>query len=426
MKKLIQLITFSAVVATFSLPVFAQQPTASPSPAATTAAQKEDPEAKAALYKRVTDNYKTNQPVAYEAAKEYLQKYPDDDPKIIQYLQNFVAKYDKAKTQVDFPKLITDKKYTEAFAVGKQMLATDPENLNVMMRLGYAGYQAAYAKNTAFNADAINYAKSAIQMIESGKTPASWEPFTKKEDALAYLNYALGYLNLETNKSEAIDYLVKAAQNEDIKKDPLTYSYLFYAYETGPYKKEVDAYEAVSSKPDTPEFKAALERLNPVTDRLIDAYARAVAYATDAKYAADKAKWMTRLTELYKFRHNGTDTGLNELITSVRTTPLASPTSAPSATAPATAPASTTTTTGTDGGDAATGATTTPTTNATGTTNTTNTTTTPATTTQPANTNTTTPNTTTPKTTTPKTTTPPSDAPKTTTPATQQPATKKP
>src|SRR2546423_6937140 len=142
MKKLIQLIALSALVATFALPAFAQQATGYPTPAATTT-QQDDPEAKAALYKRVTDNYKTNQPVAYEAAKEYLQKYPNDDPKIIQYLQNFVAKYDKAKTQTDFPKLISGKKYSEAFAQGKQILTTDPENLSVIMNLGYAGYLAA-------------------------------------------------------------------------------------------------------------------------------------------------------------------------------------------------------------------------------------------------------------------------------------------
>jgi hypothetical protein len=414
MKKLIQLLALSAVAATLAGPAFAQQPTASPTPSSTTSqGPQEDPEAKAALYKRVTDNYKTNQPVAYEAAKEYLQKYPNDDPKIIQYLQTFVGKYEKASKQNDFPKLITEKKYPEAFTLGKQMLSSEPENLLVLMNLGYAGYLAAFDKNEAFNADAISYAKRAIQLIESGKTLDAWTPFRNRDEALAYLNYALGYLNLKTNQTEAINYLAKATQYASgVKNEPITYYYMALAYEAGPYKTQSEAVSARTGQAETPESKAELETLNQTADRVIDAYARAVAYATDAKYAADKAKWMARLTELYKFRHNNSDAGLNELIANVRNTPIPSPTSAPSATTPSTTPASTSTTTGTDGGGAATGTTTN--TGGTGTTNTT----TPASTTQPNNSGTTT---------TPATTTQPSGNTKpTTTPATTKPANKKP
>src|SRR5918911_1549760 len=114
MRKLIQLLALSTVIATLAVPAFAQEATASPSPASTASSGGQgDQEAKAALYKRVTDNYKTNQPVAYEAAKEYLQKYPNDDPKIITYLQNFVAKYEKASQKNQLPTLLDQKKYPE-------------------------------------------------------------------------------------------------------------------------------------------------------------------------------------------------------------------------------------------------------------------------------------------------------------------------
>jgi tetratricopeptide (TPR) repeat protein len=414
MRKLIQLIALGVVVATLALPALAQEATASPSPTTTTTqtstAAQDDAEAKAALYKRVTDNYKTNQPVAYEAAKEYLQKYPKDDPKIIQYLQNFVAKYEKATVQNQFPQFIKEKKYTEAFALGKQILAKEPENLGVMMNLGYAGYLASFANNTAFNADAINYAKQAIQMIESGKTTDNWDPFKNKDEALAYLNYALGFMYLKNNPAEAVTSFIKAAQfNSPVKSEAITYYYLAFGYEAGPYKTQSDQFRTYEGKDETPESKAALESLNQVTDRLIDAYARAVSYAgTDAKYQADKTKWMARLTELYKFRHNGSDAGLNEMIASVRNTPLpTAAASAPTATTPATTtPASTTNTSGTDG----TATSTTPATDAG--TSTTTPTTTPANTAQPSST------------TTPSTSTQPTGKPTTTSPAPSQPATK--
>src|SRR5207253_3540761 len=72
-----------------------------------------------------------------------------------------------------------------------------------------------------------------------------------------------------------------------------------------------------------PESKLALENINQVLDRVIDAYARAVALAgSDVKYKDLKADAMGRLTDWYKFRHNKSDTGLNEMIASVLSKPL--------------------------------------------------------------------------------------------------------
>ena len=56
-------------------------------------------------------------------------------------------------------------------------------------------------------------------------------------------------------------------------------------------------------KDETPESKLALENLNQVIDRMIDAYARAVALSgTDAASQARKKAWMETLTNWYKFR----------------------------------------------------------------------------------------------------------------------------
>ena len=58
-------------------------------------------------------------------------------------------------------------------------------------------------------------------------------------------------------------------------------------------------------------------------DRVIDAYARAVALAgSDPKYKDLKADAMGRLTDWYKFRHNKSDTGLNDMIASILSKPL--------------------------------------------------------------------------------------------------------
>jgi hypothetical protein len=58
-------------------------------------------------------------------------------------------------------------------------------------------------------------------------------------------------------------------------------------------------------------------------DRIIDAYARAIATAgTDAKTEQSRKEWLTQMTTYYKFRHDGNDTGLTEYIASVLQKPL--------------------------------------------------------------------------------------------------------
>ena len=118
---------------------------------------------------------------------------------------------------------------------------------------------------------------------------------------------------------------MKAAQFEtDLKKAPSTYYYLAIAYQSGPYKTLSAAYQTTyANKPETPESKAALEKLNVVIDRMIDAYARAIAAAgTDPKNAQNKTLWLGTLTNFYKFRHQDSDAGLNELIAASLNKPL--------------------------------------------------------------------------------------------------------
>jgi hypothetical protein len=58
-------------------------------------------------------------------------------------------------------------------------------------------------------------------------------------------------------------------------------------------------------------------------DRIIDAYARAIATAgTDPKTEQSRKDWLTPLTNYYKFRHGGADTGLTEFIASSMQKPL--------------------------------------------------------------------------------------------------------
>jgi hypothetical protein len=341
----------------------------------TVTAQEWDDQQKIDIYKRFVDNRIPNPTVAYQAARDFMTRYPKEKSEYSDYIKQWMMFYERDERKRRLPILINEKNFAEAYKVGNQILGDEPDYLRTQIDLGYAGYLAAtYCGNvvteagdtlrkiaqrcgvvpedaarmnnnvqldntlpvgqsiklpaaaaTNFNAEALANARKAIQVLESGKGPGEWEPFKGKDDTLAHLYYATASLNLKSAPDQAIDALLKVAQsNSELKKSPSTYFYLAYAYETGPYRTLSTAFQTnYAGKPETPESKAALEKLNIVIDRLIDAYARAVAAAgSDPKTQAAKTGWMATLTNYWKFRHENSEAGLNEFINSVLSKPL--------------------------------------------------------------------------------------------------------
>ena len=288
-------------------------------------AQETDDPVKIQIYQKFVDNRVPNPTAAYQAARDYLQRYQKDKDQYTDYLQKWVLAYERDDRKRKLGGLINEKNFAEAYKTGAKILADEPDILRAQIDLGYAGYLAASNKDESHNAEALMYARKAIAAIESGKTPSEWTPFKGKDDTLAYLNYAVGYLTLKTNPDQAIDSLIRAAQyDSDIRKTSSTYYFLGVAYESGPYKTLSAAYQTTyANKPETPESKAALDKLNVVMDRIIDAYARAIATAgTDPKTEASRKEWLAQMTNYYKFRHNDSDAGMTEFIASSLQKPL--------------------------------------------------------------------------------------------------------
>ena len=353
MKKLITFLSIVTTVAILALPVAARNLIAQGQAAQAqpnTAAQ--DPcstEGKEALYASFLKNRQNDQPKAYEDAKKYLGcpatgQVTEGHQKIIDYLTKWSKAYEEGSKKITFIKtLYTDKKYPEAYALGKELLAAEPENLMVLVHLGANGYLVAPLKNPALTAESLDYARRALQALDSGKTIEDWQPLTGRDVAVAYLNFTVGALTLEKEPANALKNLLKAAQFETpLKKSPFTYAYIAGAYETGPYAKMSEEYKAMyGGKDETPESKLALANINQIVDRMIDGYARAVALAgTDAAYATQKTVWNDSLMQWYKYRNNNTDTGLSEMLAGILSKPLP-PEPTPLTSLPATTPTAT-------------------------------------------------------------------------------------
>lgn len=348
MKKLITFLGTCTTVAILALPIAAHN---------TIAQDQCSVDNKNAQYKIFTDNFKTEQDKAYEAAKKYLacpaENADEGQQKIIAYLKNFVTKYEAADRKGRVRVLLyNEKKYPEAYALGKEILATEPDNLKLLVDLGANGYLV--ASNASTSAEALDYAKRALAALESGKTLEDWQPLVSKDVATAYLNYTIGVLTLQNDPSGALKNLIKAAQVETpLKKSPYTYAYIAGAYETGPYAKQSADYKtAYFGKDETPESKLALANINQLIDRMIDGYARAVALAgSDANFAQGKVQWNESLTTWYKYRNKDT-TGMDQLVAGILSKPLPpepTPLTSLPASTPAATPASNSGTPGTSG-----------------------------------------------------------------------------
>jgi hypothetical protein len=325
-RKLTQVLLGSLMLA-LSLTVGFVRAQAQPRPASAQVPEIDD-EQKVNLYTRFSLTYSNpaTQAQAYETAKAYLQKYAKDNDQYSKYVQEWVVIYEKQARQDKLRDMVYgDRNFVDSFKLGKQVLADEPDYLDALIALGNAGLLSFRAGNESFNAEAIGYAKRAIQQIESGKTPEDWKPFKGKTDTLAYLYSIVGLLKLKSAPAEAIEPLIRSTQfDSDLKKDPFNYAYLGRAYQAGPYAKlSADYQKNFAGKEESPASKAELEKLNAVIDRMIDAYARSVAAAgADTKDAQIKKTSMDQLTLFYKFRHQNSDAGLTELIAGVLSKPL--------------------------------------------------------------------------------------------------------
>ncbi|HEY0082688.1 MAG TPA: hypothetical protein VGB61_07855, partial [Pyrinomonadaceae bacterium] len=165
--------------------------------------------AQASLYERWRANINLNQAVAFEAGREYVGKYPNDEYGA--RVRAWVEAYERGARKLQFEALLfKEKKYAAAFGVGKQVLAVEPDNLRTIINLASAGYLASNTGDASLNAETLQFAERATTMLEQGAQPSDWKPFTGRPDALAYLHFITGELILKERPAESVNFFRKA------------------------------------------------------------------------------------------------------------------------------------------------------------------------------------------------------------------------
>jgi hypothetical protein len=276
-----------------------------------------------------------------QAAAEFIKKYPKSSmrPRIAEAIANEISatpeaelKISLSRTYLDFfnqpaeadyingtllrALLDTDKSASNAaeiFKLAPAWLDKHPEDVDTLRRLAVTGSNAAIAGNNAYVAQAQQYGAKAIELIEADKKPeavdaAQWAEYKSKQ--LPGLYREAGILALRSGDKAAGRARLEKAITLNTP-DPSVYAIVGQMADED-YTTYVNEYKAA---PAGAARDAALKKAQAQLDKVIDLYAQSVALTEGhAEYDQLRGQVMPALEEYYKFRHNNSSDGLQQLI----------------------------------------------------------------------------------------------------------------
>jgi len=275
-------------------------------------------------------------PAKLAAAGEFLKKYPKSTLRlqIASHVADQIAqvadatqklalaegfqKVFKEDKEVEAIQLVTLdayldlKRVDDAFAHAALVLAKEPENVAVMSHLAIAGTEEAKRQNAKHVPVSLQYGLKAIELIEANKKPAGlddarWE---SQKAMLPLLYMEVGILSLVSGKpAEAKTRFEKAAVLNPA--EPTNYALLGNVLDDE-YQKLAEAHRTM---PEGKQKEETLKRATELMDKVIDLYARTLGLSfgkPEHKQLHDQV--LLAVTPYYKYRHNGSTDGLQQLI----------------------------------------------------------------------------------------------------------------
>jgi hypothetical protein len=323
-----------------------------------------------AQYQLVLDNYKSQDLATFkkaiDAAKTFQEKYgacevaKDNATWIKNNLPKWearAAEWEKGaarKAVTDkYDAAIQSKNWDAAYAAADEFnskFPNDDARINLIVPLGWIGFQEVGNKNNKYNANAIRNAKAALEILKAGtvkpKTSGGYGAFqfecASREECISFLTYAIGYITYfgDGNKQAAVPYYYEASKLPgSFQKNPVVYGTIGdYYYET--VRKMADDVKAkiadqkdtdpddVKAKKDA-DIKQALGMLNGYAERAMDAYSRAYTLAkADPKTKTYSDSVYKQIQALYTVRFGGKQEGIDTWIATAVAKPFPDPTSA--------------------------------------------------------------------------------------------------
>jgi hypothetical protein len=196
--------------------------------------------------------------------------------------------------------------------LGREILAGDPENLNVLYALAFnirRNELLAAPPNFANAPAAVEFGKKAIALVESGKTLVGVANFDK-DGTLAWLTQILAVTEAKNGTAEQAIKLYQKSTSL-APGDPQIAARNLLAVVTLRQVKYAELAKTYNALPETdrgaaepkPEVKAAKEALNAEADALVDAAAAFVAFGKAKNLPAATVDRVNQMLEtVYKGR----------------------------------------------------------------------------------------------------------------------------
>ena len=200
----------------------------------------------------------------------------------------------------------------DALTLGTKWLAEHPDDVTVMRNLTIMAAAEAIKGNNAFVTQGRDLDAKAIALLEADKMPAGFDAAKWPEyrrESLASLYRETGVIAIKTgDNAAALPLLEKAIEHGT--SDAAVY-FIVSDLHNAVYEEAAKT-SIVASAADKP---AATQKAEAALDRVIESYARAIAFS-DGKpeFAQANAAFRERIGPYYKYRHKGSTDGMQQLI----------------------------------------------------------------------------------------------------------------
>ncbi len=312
-----------SIVVALSAPVFGQQDDKKPNVS--------EGEAKAAKAVQTAAD-----PAAkLSAAEAFVKKYPRSSlrKQLANYLvdQIVLVKDPKQKLALadKFENVFTDDSETDAikpamldayvdsgqlddaFATGERILAKHPNDVRVLSNLAITATEQAKKGSAQYVTQGAQHGAKAIQLIEADQKPADLDDATwaRYKTNLPKLYQEMAVISmLQQNTSDSKAKFTKASQLNPA--DP--FNFLALAGLTNDeYQSLAKTYQSTSDNKVRDEMK---KKLDEIIDSMIENYAKAAARSEGSAYKPLHDQAVQDMTAYYKYRHNGSTDGMQQLI----------------------------------------------------------------------------------------------------------------
>jgi hypothetical protein len=200
----------------------------------------------------------------------------------------------------------------DVFKLGAEILAKNPDDVHARVQMTFTAANEVKKQNAKFVQQGLQSGMKAIELIEADKKPAKMDPtnWASHKLLLPAIYQQVAVLNFVTGN--AAEARAKAAKSAELgPTDPTSFALLGMVI-NGDYLKLATSYKTM---PEGKDKEATLKKLEGLMDEIIDAYAHAVALSIGKPEHQSLMQQLTvDLTSYYKYRHNQSTDGLQQLI----------------------------------------------------------------------------------------------------------------